>query len=345
MISSLFLLALPRLAALQGIPGWVKHGNRTLYEIDVNACSTRSHLRNRINALDDQMPYLQSLGAKGFILDGVPKELSLSKEARSSLDHLAFDLHSQDFEVLINVGQQKLDGLKRFDGQVVTGDQSYAYFPNSGRKKVSAATDSKWPISSLEPSDWKAFLEPAAQKHPTWPASLTSAEGWIQSSPPRGQRLFSLFNGNLNLIKQALVYLFTTQRAPIVQYGDEIGLAEEKGMMIWDQSRQNLDLLNFLQTLTQIRGNRESLAQGDLKPIPIDGARGVVAFQRTYRFETTVVVWNTRNRSMDANLIVNGFANHDIRSLLDGSDQGSYTFSLPVTIAAHGVMILAPNGM
>lgn len=71
-------------------------------------------------------------------------------------------------------------------------------------------------------------------------------------------RLLTMANGNKDIVKAALTFMFLQYGSPCIFYGTEIGLAGEndpdcRKCMIWDVKQQDRDMLSFMKELIQLR--------------------------------------------------------------------------------------------
>lgn len=71
-------------------------------------------------------------------------------------------------------------------------------------------------------------------------------------------RILSRFEGNVELVKLAYLFIFTFPGSPVIFYGDEIGLSGKdtqdcRRCMIWDKSFQNVELYDFFKKLISLR--------------------------------------------------------------------------------------------
>lgn len=342
----LFTLALSATHQFQlnSVPGWVQHGNRTAYAISVQACSSSSRFSDQLKELENHVGYLQGTGATVFILSGLPAFNTLSDSERATLQRVVQDFHDQRDYVLSGTGVDVATKNRLlFDGALSKTDQGSELIFSS-KDSGSGQQTPAWLISSIEAKDWRSFLLPDQNHLSALPPSISNNSSWVQSSPEKKPRLFATFKGNLALLKQAWTFLFTMAQTPVVLYGDEIGLNDPSGLMNWDPSQQNLSLLNYVQTLAQLRLKRESLAQGIIQSISVYGSDGIVAIQRTYQQETTFVIWNTKDQSQTFNLPLTEFANRHFKSFLDTADYGTPLFNISLTVAGHGCMIIGTVG-
>ncbi|ETA79892.1 glycoside hydrolase family 13 protein [Youngiibacter fragilis] len=93
----------------------------------------------------------------------------------------------------------------------------------------------------------------------------------------------------------AAAFQFLYIGVPYIYYGDEIGMSGGKdplcrGCMVWDEERQDRELLGFFRKLISIRKGNPALVSGDLR---MEHARGgLVAFSRSYGDERILAVFN-----------------------------------------------------
>jgi glycosidase len=120
-------------------------------------------------------------------------------------------------------------------------------------------------------------------------------------------RALSMFDGNVDKLKQALAILFTLPGMPMIYYGDEIGL---EGKLPPENVRQEMDwqkvdsqieiensILNFHKKLVQLRkNNNEFTARNDRKnesySILTDTSKKLLAYLRTDDDNISLVIIN-----------------------------------------------------
>jgi cyclomaltodextrinase len=115
-------------------------------------------------------------------------------------------------------------------------------------------------------------------------------------------RLLSLCGGDQQRARLAAVAQFTALGAPMIYYGDEIGLLGEndpdcRGCMPWDEAAWNSDLRQFYQQLIQLRKAHPALRRGNFEPVLV--FNGVYAYRRFTPEEEVLVVLNPRQSYMD----------------------------------------------
>jgi glycosidase len=84
------------------------------------------------------------------------------------------------------------------------------------------------------------------------------------------ERLLTLCEGNKGVMKLAWVFQLTYPGAPMVYYGDEIGMMGGKdpgcrGTMIWDEEQQDPDLREYMRSLVALRNRFPVFRQGSFE--------------------------------------------------------------------------------
>jgi cyclomaltodextrinase len=108
------------------------------------------------------------------------------------------------------------------------------------------------------------------------------------------ERVLTAFRGNKKQMMPAIVFQMTYPGAPIVYYGDEIGMRGSKdpgcrGTMVWDESRQDRELLKLYQDLIRLRESSVALRRGNIRWLLVDDPTRTFAFARVYDREVVLV--------------------------------------------------------
>jgi glycosidase len=90
---------------------------------------------------------------------------------------------------------------------------------------------------------------------------------------------------------------------PVIYYGDEVGMLggdppECRGPMIWEQSRQNHDLLSLYRLLITIRRKHEALRRGSFRVVYLDPLRPVLGCERRTHGSRVLVFFNNGPRDV-----------------------------------------------
>lgn len=122
-------------------------------------------------------------------------------------------------------------------------------------------------------------------------------------------RLINCFSAKKELMKLAVLFQFTYPGAPMIYYGDEVGMEGEddpdcRRCMIWNKDEQDLELLAYYKKLIKLRNQYSSLCRGDYTPIIIDEVKNSYGFLRSYKEDKTIVIIN--NSPLTQSYTLNG---------------------------------------
>jgi glycosidase len=111
------------------------------------------------------------------------------------------------------------------------------------------------------------------------------------------ERLLTMCNGNAEQEKLAVLFQMTYPGAPMVYYGDEIGMEGGKdpgcrGTMIWESKKQHADLLNWYKKMIALRRAHPLWRHGSFETLRTDDARRFYVFARKDGESRGVVVIN-----------------------------------------------------
>ena len=150
---------------------------------------------------------------------------------------------------------------------------------------------------------------------------------------------------------QTLPVLFqmTYLGAPVIYYGDEVGLAGEKDpdcrrTFPWDPELQDGLLRERYRNLIRLRLRRPELRRGSVEPLLIDEAAGVYAFGRRLGKAASLVVLHRGEEEAEVRLALPPWLRADtLRELTEG---GSYLVSegrLEFMLGPWQGVVLAPD--
>lgn len=99
------------------------------------------------------------------------------------------------------------------------------------------------------------------------------------------ERFLTLCNGNKAAMKLAWLFQMTYIGAPMVYYGDEVGMTGGKdpgcrGTMIWDEDKQDRDLLNTMRYFISIRNDYSVFRSGTFETCLVDDTRNLYGYWR-----------------------------------------------------------------
>jgi cyclomaltodextrinase len=112
-------------------------------------------------------------------------------------------------------------------------------------------------------------------------------------------RILTLCGGDIDKVVMALIFIFTFVGAPLIYYGDEIGLTggddpECRGAMIWNEARWEPHLRKVYRALIRARREHSVLQTGEFERVW--AFNGVYAYRRFSQDEEILVILNARER-------------------------------------------------
>ena len=108
-------------------------------------------------------------------------------------------------------------------------------------------------------------------------------------------RFLTLCGGDKELFKVAVAFLFTYVGAPMIYYGDEVGMKGRndpdcRRPMVWDPAIQDQELLEWHRQLIHIRKAHPALRRGNIQTV--HASSDVYAFERQHGADYALVILN-----------------------------------------------------
>ena len=153
------------------------------------------------------------------------------------------------------------------------------------------------------------------------------------------ERVLTMLNNNVNLLKEAVVIQMTLPGVPLIYYGDEAGLTGGKdpdNRKSYPWGRENNDILDFYKKISSIRFNEEILKNGEINFLEFNN--GILGYERVLNNDKIIIVVNIIEK--DENILINN-VNSNVLDLLDNNK--IYTVennTINILIKAHEFMIL-----
>ncbi|WP_062514298.1 glycoside hydrolase family 13 protein [Halobacillus sp. KGW1] len=173
-------------------------------------------------------------------------------------------------------------------------------------------------------------------------------------------RFFYEAKENETTMKNAATLQFLLPGAPIIYYGDEVGLSQSgdhnaveewkdryyREFMPWNKQEQNREIKNHYKKLIDIRTKEQALTHGDFRIVYSD--EDVLVFERKTRKNHVLVVVNqgTENRRLDAFELYNQRTPNrvQLQSLLDKDKYKSHKGKLMIESEAKTVSAYEVKG-
>ena len=132
------------------------------------------------------------------------------------------------------------------------------------------------------------------------------------------ERILTMFKGDLQKLKLALLFLFTYPGAPSIYYGDEIGLTggsdpDCRKTFPWDENVWNTSLRQWVRKLIWLRHDIGAFRRGNLKFVNC-GSEQSLAYSRLEEDKVILVVMNLGNTPIEItlNLLKCGFEHTEV---------------------------------
>lgn len=158
-------------------------------------------------------------------------------------------------------------------------------------------------------------------------------------------RILSLLRGDLDLLRIVCTYLFTSPGAPLIYYGDEVGMLGEndpdcRRTMVWGAARWNPRVVELYRQLIDLRRAHPALRRGVRRTLLT--FNGVFAYKMSLKEDEVIVVLNPREALPQVRLET-GSSRVAWRELSGGREvrasQGEISMEV---VPARSALVLAP---
>lgn len=161
------------------------------------------------------------------------------------------------------------------------------------------------------------------------------------------ERFLTLCNGNKELMTLVWAFQMTYIGAPMVYYGDEIGMTGGKdpgcrGTMVWDENKRDNNLLATMRNLIVLRNHYDVFRRGRFEPLLVDDKSGLFGFVRTLGSRSALVILNNGTTEAAVDLTRYGLFSSHAWSQLWPLDFGGRvdTFTGHLTLKSTSAIIL-----
>ena len=158
-------------------------------------------------------------------------------------------------------------------------------------------------------------------------------------------RFLTICENDVRKLKLALVFLMTYIGAPSIYYGDEIGMEGEndpdcRRTFIWDEKRQNKEILDFFKFVIKLRKEQTTLRRGSFNPFYFEG--GIYGYLRKLEGQSIIVVLNNseREENITIDMDLAGFKPSKVMDLVRGDLIDPNGSTIDVKIPEYGFILL-----
>ncbi|MBQ9000198.1 MAG: glycoside hydrolase family 13 protein [Clostridium sp.] len=153
------------------------------------------------------------------------------------------------------------------------------------------------------------------------------------------ERVLTMLNNNVNLLKEAVVIQMTLPGVPLIYYGDEAGLTGGKdpsNRKSYPWGKENNDILGFYRKISAIRVSEEALRNGEIEFLEFNN--GILAYERTLNKDRIIIAVNMMEK--EENILINNVDGNILDLLDEDKEYIVENSSISVLIEAHQFMIL-----
>lgn len=123
------------------------------------------------------------------------------------------------------------------------------------------------------------------------------------------ERILTRMGNNLDKTRLAYQFQFAYPGTPAIYYGDEIGLVGGKdpgcrGAFLWEETRWNSELRNFIKNLIRLRKDHLALRKGDFITLPQPDQPSCYAFARKAGGDAVLIIMNASTSEITTNIAV-----------------------------------------
>ncbi len=153
-------------------------------------------------------------------------------------------------------------------------------------------------------------------------------------------RIATVCGENTDKVKQLFAFLLSSPGAPCIYYGDEIGMTGVmdpgcRKCMIWDEEKQDSDLLNFISQMIDLRKNNSAFGnKGKIQFVEAGIKDEFVMYKKMYNDEKILFILNGADHPIEVSL-PKGMKKS--ACLLTGREISASTAALE----AHGLSIIS----
>ena len=156
-------------------------------------------------------------------------------------------------------------------------------------------------------------------------------------------RMLTFAGGNIEKLKLAYLFMFTQGGCPCIYYGDEVGMEGlqtpkcegQRECMVWDENKQNKDILEFIKDIIQIRKENDDFKIVNNEWIITDKYSGLLIFKKG---KVTVVI-NNSSKEVECEL-PKYLKNREVYDLFN---KANVKLEDKIWLKANGFLVLKDN--
>ena len=162
-------------------------------------------------------------------------------------------------------------------------------------------------------------------------------------------RILTVAGGDVARVKLAMAFQMTYVGAPVIYYGDEIGMSggkdpECRGAFPWDPGLWNVEIYEWAKLLTRLRRSEPALRSPEYQGVITDDHTGVYAYRRGMGRSAIYVALNNSEQTASVELPVGEWERQvEATDLVDLSTYPIVDGMVGLTLAPAQAVILKPS--
>ncbi len=162
------------------------------------------------------------------------------------------------------------------------------------------------------------------------------------------ERFLSLVSGDINTVRLAVLFQMTYVGAPMVYYGDEIGMEGGKDpdcrrTMVWEEQKWNRDLLGWYKKLIALRNDLSMLRRGSFSTAITDNQKKVYGYWRDDQSGKALVIMNAGSSEQSIDIPVDSGSQTWIDKLSGSVHSSTQPNVLKVSLQPYSGAVLIPE--
>ena len=152
-------------------------------------------------------------------------------------------------------------------------------------------------------------------------------------------RILTVANGNVDKVKMALLFMFTQAGAPCIYYGTEVGMSGVQGMgsemhrgcMIWNEKKQNKEMMNFIKDIINLRKSNNDFSGIDVQWLENGFKNNIMAYKKG---SITIII---NNNEVEKEIDLSQYVSNSCSDILYGNNYEGYE---TVKLKGYGYLVL-----
>ncbi|WP_199615329.1 alpha-glycosidase [Paenibacillus alkalitolerans] len=196
--------------------------------------------------------------------------------------------------------------------------------------------------------DARGFADSLSRQLASYPRQVNEAMFNLLDSHDT-PRLLTICEGDVRLMRLAVVFQLTFMGAPCIYYGDEVGMTgggdpDCRRCMVWDPAEQDRELFEFYRGAIALRHRHAALRTGTFRFLLAKEGEGRLAYERADEKDRFVILMNRNKKPASFELEIGAGEWLDALTGEPGAAVSSRHGMLELELPAYGYLVLQSHG-